>query len=1060
MATVKQKKHISVPDQHRIKIAKKTLRLSEIGARILGGMDHGEARRVLKEFGYSDAAIKRLENPESLQRLRKTYGVTGKLSKSDARDLLRKAGIDPNADYFTLRSSEVSTVVDVGRLAGYRHRDVSGKSFGRAFLDALGRGKNPSLGSVSAGALQKKLDQAKERATKTYWAAVKAGGDNMSERWNDLRQRLGDAHPAIAKALAAANDRDEIFAEIKRRWGTDYVPSSAIKRRNSNPHLYADDIVKAIDAGKHIVTWRDGKPQRSYYKEGGDYYSELFRTGNIERIVSKTALYDIAEAVQRANFTIEKRGAFHAVNPAGHTYRAWVVDRENKPQIYESRHRNKDAAIKAIRRLMKEFTGGKIMRLDRVIKGEVRTAPPAAWIKANDGVANPTAAQLNRCRKMIDDERSTYGRPTITYHWKNGDTLTGYKMGDFVEFFGEDAKRAAALFKLTITARTRGDHAGQPMTGFPEWSLDEYKAIAKKHGVTITVKAKNPRRKTERKVYPAMGTLTRDELAELINIWHTSRTHSSSRHERMLYTTEWFHKDHPQYTSMTIYKTLDRQLKNPTTSKNTYRLSDSERQRGYRGAIYRAASKAGYALEHDAPVTVNLAGNYAIVTLKGGHKYKARLTPKGVAAPRTWTATTLENPDVKNPHLTLLDLKTKIKEFPYGMPKDQLTSAMQTLLRKYPRHFENDSGYIKVRKTERGRKNPATKSALVSLYKNLLTRPITSENLGRIRSLGFELGYGSQKINADIDKMFKQSAAISARQLTDAKNPKMFAISIAPKNSQSRFPAKTIKLEAANKTRALAQAKAQVKYFGENVKDYTFRIVAERSNPLKKFRVWFKSSRNSSTAERDVWADSEAHAKRIIKTEHAGQKIIIVKVRGYVNDVLQNPPKQRAKNFSNADFRKFTKDRLLELSKMFQGRANGAVVTTEGSDAMPNDTFRLGYLVKLIYRDASGRKHAISFDGDAFVSGDLRCNLWFSGRDVRIAPATGLPKKPHLIMLGDLVQVEYVTAKKHIENGQTVRFWHPMGEVTRAYPKLAIDYDGFPIAVGGGYDIWDVGIVN
>lgn len=49
-------------------------------------------------------------------------------------------------------------------------------------------------------------------------------------------------------------------------------------------------------------------------------------------------------------------------------------------------------------------------------------------------------------------------------------------------------------------------------------------------------------------------------LPELSNLWHTSRVHSSSRYERMLYTSKWFAKDHPELTPTAVYKDLDAML--------------------------------------------------------------------------------------------------------------------------------------------------------------------------------------------------------------------------------------------------------------------------------------------------------------------------------------------------------------------------------------------------------------------------------------------------------------------------------------------------------------------
>jgi DNA mismatch repair protein MutS len=56
------------------------------------------------------------------------------------------------------------------------------------------------------------------------------------------------------------------------------------------------------------------------------------------------------------------------------------------------------------------------------------------------------------------------------------DALLFYRMGDFYELFYEDARRAAALLDITLTAR--GSSAGQPipMAGVPFHSAEPYLA--------------------------------------------------------------------------------------------------------------------------------------------------------------------------------------------------------------------------------------------------------------------------------------------------------------------------------------------------------------------------------------------------------------------------------------------------------------------------------------------------------------------------------------------------------------------------------------------------------
>jgi hypothetical protein len=41
------RRYLSVPEQHQLKIARKTLTYSDVGARIMGGMTKAEARQVI-----------------------------------------------------------------------------------------------------------------------------------------------------------------------------------------------------------------------------------------------------------------------------------------------------------------------------------------------------------------------------------------------------------------------------------------------------------------------------------------------------------------------------------------------------------------------------------------------------------------------------------------------------------------------------------------------------------------------------------------------------------------------------------------------------------------------------------------------------------------------------------------------------------------------------------------------------------------------------------------------------------------------------------------------------
>ena len=55
------KRELSVPEKHQLAIAKSTLRMSDAGARIMGGPTKEESREILRRAGWSDARIAQFE---------------------------------------------------------------------------------------------------------------------------------------------------------------------------------------------------------------------------------------------------------------------------------------------------------------------------------------------------------------------------------------------------------------------------------------------------------------------------------------------------------------------------------------------------------------------------------------------------------------------------------------------------------------------------------------------------------------------------------------------------------------------------------------------------------------------------------------------------------------------------------------------------------------------------------------------------------------------------------------------------------------------------------------
>src|SRR5260221_7235360 len=67
------------------------------------------------------------------------------------------------------------------------------------------------------------------------------------------------------------------------------------------------------------------------------------------------------------------------------------------------------------------------------------------------------------------------------------DVLLFYRMGDFYELFFEDARRAAALMDIVLTARGQSAGAPIPMAGVPVHSVDGYLARLLRRGESVAI---------------------------------------------------------------------------------------------------------------------------------------------------------------------------------------------------------------------------------------------------------------------------------------------------------------------------------------------------------------------------------------------------------------------------------------------------------------------------------------------------------------------------------------------------------------------------------------------
>ena len=67
------------------------------------------------------------------------------------------------------------------------------------------------------------------------------------------------------------------------------------------------------------------------------------------------------------------------------------------------------------------------------------------------------------------------------------DALLFYRMGDFYELFFEDARQAAPLLEVALTARQKGTDNEAPMCGIPHHALESYVGKLLRLGLKVAV---------------------------------------------------------------------------------------------------------------------------------------------------------------------------------------------------------------------------------------------------------------------------------------------------------------------------------------------------------------------------------------------------------------------------------------------------------------------------------------------------------------------------------------------------------------------------------------------
>jgi len=117
-----------------------------------------------------------------------------------------------------------------------------------------------------------------------------------------------------------------------------------------------------------------------------------------------------------------------------------------------------------------------------------------AAIAKSAGPSAPFATPFNEFANYLMSKTTSdlsSHTPMMQQYWRlknqHPDQLMFYRMGDFYEIFYEDAKKAAKLLDITLTAR--GQSAGQsiPMCGIPYHSLEGYLVKLVKLGESVVI---------------------------------------------------------------------------------------------------------------------------------------------------------------------------------------------------------------------------------------------------------------------------------------------------------------------------------------------------------------------------------------------------------------------------------------------------------------------------------------------------------------------------------------------------------------------------------------------
>lgn len=144
----------------------------------------------------------------------------------------------------------------------------------------------------------------------------------------------------------------------------------------------------------------------------------------------------------------------------------------------------------------------------------------------------------------------------------------------------------------------------------------------------------------------------------------------------------------------------------------------------------------------------------------------------------------------------------------------------------------------------------------------------------------------------------------------------------------------------------------------------------------------------------------------------------------------------------------------------FQGRKPTKQFEAESPDGAPKNLYALGKLLELRLKGKPNLNFRRETTGKTFYvcSNEANTQLWIVGGkvaapDSSIKPGYSEPYAP-------ISHIVYETQKNHLDDTKPTGYIHKFGEEGGQEPILAFDRNGFPIIVGGSYEITPLGIAD